>query len=199
MSASLGSTTYSSVTWTAGDIVTEAKMDAMVANDQAYDSHAAEGYLANNNKSFAGKDTGGSNRNLIKMSSGDEVHIGDADNAADGEHIVPQQAVYQGIQTYSPSVGGTATIDLAKGNHHAITMPAGNITIAISNAAVGEKFTISILQDGTGSRTVTWFSTIRWAGGSAPTLTTTASKRDTFGFLVTGSGTYDGFFIGFNA
>lgn len=32
--------TYTSVTWTAGDIITEAKMDNMVANDQAVDSHA---------------------------------------------------------------------------------------------------------------------------------------------------------------
>lgn len=31
--------TYTAVTWTAGDIITEAKMDNMVANDQAVDSH----------------------------------------------------------------------------------------------------------------------------------------------------------------
>lgn len=34
---------YASVTWTAGDTITEAKLDNMVANDQAYDSHAAQG------------------------------------------------------------------------------------------------------------------------------------------------------------
>jgi hypothetical protein len=95
-------------------------------------------------------------------------------------------------ETYTPAAAGTATLDLALGNEHRITMPAGNITIAISNATNGQKFIISILQDGTGSRTVTWFTTIRWAGGSAPTLTTTASKRDIFGFIVTGTGTYDG-------
>lgn len=35
---------YSAVSWTAGDVITEAKLDAMVANDQAYDSHSAQGF-----------------------------------------------------------------------------------------------------------------------------------------------------------
>lgn len=99
---------------------------------------------------------------------------------------------YNTIQTYTPSGAGTATLDLSKGNVHHITMPAGNITIAISNGNIGQCFIVRILQDGTGSRTVTWFTTIKWAGGSAPTLTTTASKADTMGFEITGSSTYDG-------
>ena len=101
-------------------------------------------------------------------------------------------------ETYTPSAAATATLDLALSNQHYITMPAGNITIALSNATNNQCFIISITQDGGGSRTVTWFSTIRWAGGVTPTLTTTASKRDTFGFIRTGSGTYDGFIVGQN-
>lgn len=105
----------------------------------------------------------------------------------------------QTAQTYSPTAAGTATLDLSLGDQHYITMPAGNITIALSNDTNNQVFIVSILQDGTGSRTVTWFTTIRWAGGTPPTLTTTASKRDTFGFIRTGSGTYDGFIVGQNA
>ncbi len=101
-------------------------------------------------------------------------------------------------QTYSPTAAGTATLDLSLANEHRITMPAGNITIALSNATNSKRFIVSILQDSTGSRTVTWFTTIRWAGGTPPTLTTTASKRDVFGFIRTGSNTYDGFVIGQN-
>lgn len=101
-------------------------------------------------------------------------------------------------QTYSPSAAGTATLDLSLANEHRITMPAGNITIALTGDTNAQKFIVSILQDATGSRTVTWFSTIRWTSGTTPTLTTTASKRDTFGFIRTGSGTYDGFIIGQN-
>lgn len=107
-------------------------------------------------------------------------------------------ATYDTIQTYTPSGAGTATLDLSKGNIHHITIPAGNITIAISNGTAGQCFIIRILQDSGGSRTVTWFTTIKWAGGSAPTLTVTGSKADTVGFEVTGSNTYDGFIVGQN-
>ncbi len=99
---------------------------------------------------------------------------------------------------YTPGVAGTATLNLSLANEHRITMPAGNATIALANDEGAQKFIISITQDSGGSRTVTWFTTIKWAGGVAPTLTTTASKRDTFGFIRTGSGTYDGFIIGQN-
>ena len=104
----------------------------------------------------------------------------------------------QGVQTYTPNAGGTATLNLALANVNVITMPAGNITIALSNATVGQIFTIDITQDSVGSRTVTWFSTIRWAGGSAPILTTTLAKRDSFIFKCTGANTYDGYIIGVN-
>lgn len=107
-------------------------------------------------------------------------------------------AHYVAEATYTPDAAGTATLDVSQASIHKITMPAGNITIAISNETNGQCFLIEITQDGTGSRTVTWFSTIKWAGGSAPTLTTTGNKRDTFGFRVTGTDTYDAFIVGQN-
>lgn len=104
----------------------------------------------------------------------------------------------QVVAAVNATVGGTTTLDLSAGGIQNITMGAGNTTIALSNVTTNQPFIISITQDGTGSRTVTWFSTIKWAGGSAPTLTTTASKRDTFGFICTGTNTYDGFIVGQN-
>src|SRR3990167_672614 len=78
--------------------------------------------------------------------------------------------------------GATVTFNLASGNKQRVTL-AGNRTLALSNVQNGHAFVIRLLQDGTGSRTVTWFSTIKWAGGSAPTLTTTANKADVLGFI----------------
>ena len=86
----------------------------------------------------------------------------------------------------------------------------GNRTLAITNVSYGQKFTTRLTQDATGSRTVTWFKDIHWAGGTAPTLTTTAHKTDVFGFIATAasgdpddgcvacSGDFDGFVIGQN-
>lgn len=100
--------------------------------------------------------------------------------------------------SYTPAGAGTATLDLSTANFHKITMPAGNITIALSNETVNQAFIIRILQDGVGSRTVTWFTTIHWVAGVAPTLTTTGSRWDTFGFIVTSAGNYDGYIVGQN-
>lgn len=108
---------------------------------------------------------------------------------------VPMPSV---AQTYTPSVSGTATLDLSLSNQHYVTFPAGNITIALSNISNNQIFMVTLTQDAVGGRTVTWFGTIKWVAGSIPTLTVTGSKRDTFGFIRTGVGTYDGFIIGAN-
>lgn len=95
------------------------------------------------------------------------------------------------------SDGATITFNLATSNIHTVTL-GGNRTLALSNASIGQCFMLRLLQDATGTRTVTWFSTIKWAGGAAPTLTTTASKADMIGFVCTSSGNYDGFVVGQN-
>lgn len=100
--------------------------------------------------------------------------------------------------TYTPAAAATSTLDLAVSNQHDITMPAGNITIALSNASGNQIFAVSITQDSVGSRTVTWFTTIKWSSGITPVLTTTANKRDMFVFKRTGVNTYDGFVVGQN-
>jgi hypothetical protein len=112
--------------------------------------------------------------------------------------VLTNKTIVQKVTSYTPAGAATATLNVTTGGIHSITMPAGNITIAVSNEAVGQCFIVEITQDDVGSRTVTWFDTIKWAGGSAPTLTTTASKRDVFGFRVTGTDTYDGFVVGQN-
>jgi hypothetical protein len=64
----------------------------------------------------------------------------------------------------------------------------GNMTVsAPSNPVDGQKITFELIQDGTGSRTVTWNSAFDYGTAGAPTLTTTASKRDVIGFVYSGS------------
>lgn len=103
----------------------------------------------------------------------------------------------QTITAYSPAGAGTATLDLSLGNIFTVNVPAGNITIALSNATTGQVFMIRFVND-TSVRTVTYFTTIKWDGGVAPTLSG-GSKVDTFGFVITGSNTYDGHIVGQNA
>jgi len=101
------------------------------------------------------------------------------------------------LTSYAPAGAGTTTLDLSLGSQFKVTMPATTQTLAISNATVRQPFILEIINV-TNQGVLTWFSTITWAGGSAPTLTGTNNKKDTFGFIVTGAGTYDGYICGMN-
>jgi hypothetical protein len=75
---------YVTVTWTTGDIVTEAKLDNMVSNDRAEDAHES-GITFLNNTALEGKDSGGTARDLVKINASDQVEVG-KDN--EGDHTV---------------------------------------------------------------------------------------------------------------
>ena len=78
----------------------------------------------------------------------------------------------------------TVTIDFSLSNHFSCTM-AHNITFANpTTESIGQSGTIVLTQDGTGSRTASWGSQFLWAGGTAPTLTTTAGGVDRIDYFV---------------
>jgi len=64
----------------------------------------------------------------------------------------------------------------------------GNRTLAApTNGSTGQFASLLIIQDGTGSRTLTWNAVYEFATDTAPTLTTTASKADLFTFRYNGT------------
>lgn len=85
-------------------------------------------------------------------------------------------------------------IDWANGNHQKSTL-TGNCEFTYANADVG-RYTLRLIQDGTGSRTVTW-PTTKWAGGVAPTLSTAASSIDIISLYYDGETWYGQFALGF--
>lgn len=94
-------------------------------------------------------------------------------------------------QYYSPEVtdtvsAGAATVDWNAGTEHYISLTAAT-TLTFSNPVAGGRYVLLLKQDATGSRTVTWPASVLWSGGTAPTLTTTASKTDLFTFLYSGA------------
>ena len=89
---------------------------------------------------------------------------------------------------YSATPTSTITLDLANGTVQIITL-GGNVTVTMPTATSGKSFVMMLKQDGTGSRTVTW-STVKWAGGTAPTITSTASRLDLLSFFADGTNWY---------
>lgn len=78
-----------------------------------------------------------------------------------------------------------------------ITLTA-NCALTFPAPAAGKSISLALAQDGTGSRTVTWPATVKWPGGTAPTLTTTPNKTDRLTFLCDDGGTWAGFVAGLN-
>jgi hypothetical protein len=86
---------------------------------------------------------------------------------------------------YSANTSTAVTVDLANGTVQNLTL-TGNATITMPTAVAGKSFIIILSQDATGSRTVTW-STVSWPSATAPTVTSTASKKDIFSFFSNGT------------
>lgn len=134
------------------------------------------------------------NTSLPTVSSG-QVAICSAGSALNARHSDASNNNYTTRLTRGDNVvasgSGNITFNLNDGLVRLFTL-TGNATLAVSNVVAGDIIKFRLQQDGVGSRTITWFNTIKWAGGSAPTLTTTANKADWITIICTSSGNYDG-------
>ena len=78
----------------------------------------------------------------------------------------------------------TITSDFGASANFAVTL-AGNRTLANPfNLVAGQSGSIFVTQDGTGSRTLSFGSKFHFVGGTAPTMTTTASAVDRVDYVV---------------
>jgi hypothetical protein len=82
---------------------------------------------------------------------------------------------------------GTTTFDFKLGNHVKFTFGAQNETFTFTAPSNPCHMTLVLVQDAVGSRTVTWPVTVKWVGGTAPTLTTDANGVDVIGLFWDGT------------
>lgn len=88
---------------------------------------------------------------------------------------------------FTANTGTAITIALTNGTVQILTL-TGSPTITMPTAVAGKSFII-MLKTGAGSFTVTW-STVKWPAGTAPTITSTASRQDVFSFFSDGTNWY---------
>jgi len=84
--------------------------------------------------------------------------------------------VITGYTETAPAITNSSTavtLSLSSGTVLSYTL-TGNCTFTMPTATSGTSFILKLIQDGTGSRTAT-FTGVKWPGGTAPTITTTAS------------------------
>jgi len=124
---------------------------------------------------------------LGEIASGDTVDIPSGSTGTNLGLTNPTVTNY--VETlYSANTSTAITVNLANGTVQNLTL-TGNATITMPTAVAGKSFIIMLRQDATGSRSVTW-STVVWPGGTAPTITGTASKMDMYSFFSDGTSWY---------
>jgi hypothetical protein len=103
--------------------------------------------------------------------------------------------------------GASIALNAALGNDFTVTLGGNRTMAAPSNPINGQKITVEVTQDGTGSRTLAWTTGTggySFGSGSAPTLSTAANAVDLLAFRysakaggATGRWCYMGFLGGF--
>lgn len=108
-------------------------------------------------------------------------------------------ATYGIEQKSAPTISANAlTLDLNVSNIFSVSLNANITTLTISNSpasGIVGSFTLILTADGT-ARTITWPGSVKWPGGTAPTLTSTNNKKDIFTFITEDAGTSWYGFIG---
>ncbi len=89
---------------------------------------------------------------------------------------------------YTANTSTALTISLANGTVQLLTL-TGNATLTMPTAVAGKSFIIILAQDATGGRSVTW-TTVSWPSATAPTITSTLSKKDIYSFFSDGTSWY---------
>lgn len=107
----------------------------------------------------------------------------------DKEHRRPKLKDYsETLVAHGNTGGGTEDFDLSAGNVHSATVNSSANTFTFSNPpASGTAGSLTLILTNGGSQTVNWPASVDWAGGSAPTLT--SSGVDILTFLTTNGGT----------
>ena len=132
----------------------------------------------------------------VRFVVGGDVILHIAEQGDDGNQVFFSEAS-AGFTQLEPTYGSITTlVDFRKSNKQNLTFGAGNIgTLQMIFPDMSGNFQLLLKQDGLGNRTVTNYnvheadesaadgsSTVVWAGGSNPTLTTDANHVDILSF-----------------
>ena len=85
----------------------------------------------------------------------------------------------------------TITWDASANQVTSVTLTNNRTLAAATNQVDGGVYVLSVVQDGTGSRTLSFNSNYKFTGGTAPTLTTGANARDVIVFLSNGTNMFE--------
>jgi len=101
------------------------------------------------------------------------------------------------VSIVAASGAALTLVDVRTATIHRVTLTA-NCTLTFPAAVAGKKLALALVQDATGSRSVTWPAAVRWPGGTVPTLSAGSSRADYLSFVCTDGATWAGSVVGQN-
>ena len=125
----------------------------------------------------------------ISIDSAADMTIGGYIACADEQIRRPEFIDYaEAVNALGDVGGGTDAIDITAGNVVTATVSTGTQTFTFTNpSATGKACSFTLILTNGGSQTVNWPSSVDWAGGSAPSLT--SSGVDVLTFTTVDAGT----------
>jgi hypothetical protein len=125
----------------------------------------------------------------ISIDSAADMTIGGYINFADEQAIRPEMKDYaETINALGDTGGGTDAIDISAGNVVSATVSTGTQTFTFTNpSATGKACSFTLFLTNGGSQTVNWPGAVDWAGGDAPSLTSSGVDVLTFTTLDAGT------------
>jgi hypothetical protein len=125
-------------------------------------------------------------RTTLGVVIGTDVQAYDADTAK--TDVTQSFTAAQRGEVTTLTDAATIAVDFADSNNFTVTL-GGNRTLGNpTNQVAGQSGSLFVVQDGTGSRTLAYSSDWEFAGGTAPTLSTTANAVDRIDYIVRASG-----------
>ena len=116
--------------------------------------------------------------------------VGTSDTQTLTNKTVYSAFVTLGSEYDNGNSGTSGAINWNNGNIQKFTL-TGNATFSFTDPTSGDgRFSIRLVQDATGGRTVIWPANVKWPGGIAPTISTAASAEDIITFEKRGSSYY---------
>jgi hypothetical protein len=87
--------------------------------------------------------------------------------------------------------GASISWDASANQVTSVTLGGNRTLAAPTNLVDGAVYLLMVIQDGTGSRTLSYNAVFKFTGGTAPTLTTTAAAKDILVFYSDGTNLYE--------
>ena len=106
-------------------------------------------------------------------------------------HNAQEYSATQNFNATTLTDGATINWDASANQVTSVTLGGNRTFAAPTNMVDGGAYVLIVVQDGTGSRTITWNSVFKWVGGTAPSLTTANGSRDQFVFVSNGTNMYE--------